>query len=115
MLRNLASSLSDPSGTGTVLRVLLVVVQDVTGDEAVPSSLPFTRVGTIGSGQYGPLHANPYPYTASPGQPKACGAGNEQYSAAGAQIGNPQGKLSDTTEPTSTSTTTTSASPASAG
>jgi hypothetical protein len=107
MLRNLSSSLSDPSGTGTVLRVLLVVVQDVKGDEAVPSSVPFTQVGTIGSGQYGPLHSNPYPYTDSPGQPRACAAGNEQYSPASAQIGNPKGKVSGKTEQTATSTTTT--------
>jgi ABC-type transporter Mla subunit MlaD len=115
MLRNLSSSLSDPSGTGTVLRVLLVVVQDVKGDEAVPSSRPFTQVGTIGSGQYGPLHSNPYPYTASPGQPRACAAGNEQYSAASAQIGDPKGKLSDKTESTATSTTASTTTTPSAG
>ena len=109
MLRNLASSLSDPSGTGTALRVLLVVVEDVAGDEAVPSSAPFTQVSTLGSGQYGPLHSNPYPYTDSPGQPRECAAGNEQYSAASAEIGNPRGKLSGKTQATATTTTATTA------
>ena len=34
------------------------------------------------------LHYNPYPYTASPGQPKICEAGNERYAAGRTVIGN---------------------------
>ena len=35
------------------------------------------------------LHANPYPYTASPGQPHVCAAGNEKYIPNQVEIGNP--------------------------
>ena len=34
------------------------------------------------------LHSNPYPNTASPGQPKECEAGNEHYEAGKTRIGN---------------------------
>jgi virulence factor Mce-like protein len=37
------------------------------------------------------LHANPYPNTASPGQPKECEAGREQYVPGQVAIGNPPG------------------------
>ena len=35
------------------------------------------------------LHANPYPYTASPGQPHVCAAGNEKYIQNQVEVGNP--------------------------
>ncbi len=35
------------------------------------------------------LHANPYPYTAAPGQPRECAAGNEKYIPNRMVIGNP--------------------------
>ncbi len=42
-LRNLASSLSDNIGTGTVLRFVLVAIDnDIAGGEAAPSSTPYT-------------------------------------------------------------------------
>ncbi|MEA2123339.1 MAG: hypothetical protein QOI80_121, partial [Solirubrobacteraceae bacterium] len=34
------------------------------------------------------VHINPYPYTASPGQPKECEAGNETYEVGKTVIGN---------------------------
>ncbi len=34
------------------------------------------------------LHANPYPWTAAPGQPRVCAAGNEGYTAGQQVIGN---------------------------
>ena len=34
------------------------------------------------------LHVNPYPYTAGPGQPKLCEAGNETYIAGQPEVGN---------------------------
>ena len=37
------------------------------------------------------LHSNPYPNTASPGQPRECEAGNEPYITGRAVIGNPPG------------------------
>ncbi|MCL2418590.1 MAG: MlaD family protein [Conexibacteraceae bacterium] len=100
-LRNLASSLSDSTGTGTVLRFVLVAIDnDVAGGEGAPSATPFTSVSTAGGRQHGPLHFNPYPNTAAPGQPRECAAGNEHYSPTQAMIGNPPGNLGTGTEKT---------------
>ena len=52
-------------------------------DEGGPSSGPAN-----GPTQDNHVHANPYPYTASPGQPKECEAGNEDYVAGKTVIGN---------------------------
>ena len=42
----------------------------------------------------GPLHVNPYPNTASPGQTRECSAGNEPYPNK-AVLGNPAGQRRD--------------------
>jgi hypothetical protein len=44
------------------------------------------------------LHANPYPNTASPGQPSECEAGNEPYIAGRTIIGNAPGTQQAVTE-----------------
>ncbi|HTW13239.1 MAG TPA: MlaD family protein [Solirubrobacteraceae bacterium] len=110
-LRNVASSLSDNAGTGTVLRVLLVFIDnDVAGGEAAPSALPYTSYGSEGSGgpsgtegDHGLLHFDPYPNTASPGEVQECSAGNEPYSSSQAVIGNPSTKVGTGTEKTTVS------------
>jgi ABC-type transporter Mla subunit MlaD len=99
-LRNIASLLSEKVGTGTALRFDLVVIDDVLGGEAVPSSRPYTTPNTDPNNEHGPLHVNPYPNTASPGQMPECAAGNEPYSGAQAVIGNPPGNLGTHTEKT---------------
>jgi ABC-type transporter Mla subunit MlaD len=96
-LRNIQSLLSEHVKQGGLLRFVQVAIQDVPGVESEPSSKPYT--GPAG-GTYGPVHANPYPYTDSPGQPAECAAGNEPYSAKAALIGNPPGKLQLSTETT---------------
>jgi phospholipid/cholesterol/gamma-HCH transport system substrate-binding protein len=103
-LRNTGSLLSEPFGNGTALRFNVVVIDDVLGGEAVPSSRPYTTAvpGSSASGnngESGPLHVNPYPNTASPGQTHECAAGNEPYGA-GSVIGNPPGNLGTRTEKT---------------
>ena len=87
LLHNVSSSLADNVGNGTVLRFVLVVADDVTGDEAVPAQKPFTNTTTAGGRNHGPLHSDAYPDTMSPGQPAICSAGNETYSASAAAIG----------------------------
>jgi ABC-type transporter Mla subunit MlaD len=99
-LRNIASTLSDPVASGTTLRFVIVAIDDVLGGEAVPSQRVFTAPTTDLTAQHGPLHANPYPNTASPGQPAECAAGNEPYSPSQAVIGNPPGSLGLSTEQT---------------
>jgi ABC-type transporter Mla subunit MlaD len=103
-LRNLASSLSDNTGTGTVLRFVLVAIDnDIPGGEAAPSSTPFTSTSTAGGTKHGPLHFNAYPNTDSPGQSAECAAGNEPYSPDQALIGNPSKNVGTATEKTTRS------------
>ncbi len=103
LLRNLASTLSDNVGSGTVLRSSLVVIDDVEGGEAVPSQAPYLTASSNSAAAHGPLHVNPYPNTDSPGQTAECAAGNERYSGANALIGNPPGNVGLRTESTSRS------------
>jgi ABC-type transporter Mla subunit MlaD len=102
-LRNLQSTVGEDVITGNALRFSPVAIDDVLGGESVPSQAPYL-VPNTSPAQHGPLHANPYPYTASPGQPKECAAGNEPYSGAHAVIGNPPGNLGTHTETTKRST-----------
>ncbi len=103
-LRNTQSMLADPLATGTRLRFIPVAIDDVLGEESVPSRRPYTKPNTDVTAQHGPVHVNPYPYTASPGQPHECAAGNESYSGKAASIGNPTGGLPSTTEVTTKGT-----------
>ena len=98
-LRNIASLLSESTSSGTSLRFSLVAINDVLGGEAVPSSHPYSTPSSAGA-QQGPLHVNPYPNTAAPGQTNECEAGNEPYSATAAAIGNVPGNQGLKTETT---------------
>jgi ABC-type transporter Mla subunit MlaD len=110
-LRNIASSLSDNIGTGTVLRTLLVFIDnDVAGGEGAPSSVRYTSYGAEGSvgtsGQendHGLLHLDLNPNTASPGETDECTAGNEPFNANTAVIGNPASNVGKSTETTTVS------------
>ncbi len=100
-LRNLASSLSDNIGTGTVLRFVLVAIDnDIAGGEAAPSSTPYTSTSLAGGNKHGPLHFDPYPNTDSPGEVAECSAGKEPYSPSQAVIGNPTKNVGAATEKT---------------
>jgi ABC-type transporter Mla subunit MlaD len=99
-LRNTASMLSDPLSTGTRLRFIPVTIDQFTGSEASPSRKPWLKPTTNTNAEHGPLHVNPYPYTASPGQPHQCTAGNEPYSRKQASIGNPTVDVGANTEVT---------------
>lgn len=103
-LRNLSSSLSDSIGSGTVLRFVLVAIDnDIAGGEAAPSSTPYTSTSTAGGNKHGPLHFDPYPNTASPGEPVECSAGKEPFSPNAAVIGNPTKNVGTATEKTTRS------------
>jgi ABC-type transporter Mla subunit MlaD len=101
-LRNTANILDEPFGSnGTALTFALVTIDDVQGGEAVPSSKPNLHPVATATQESGPLHVNPYPNTASPGQtPHECAAGNEPYSPNSYLIGNPPGNLGTHTEKT---------------
>lgn len=96
-LRNTANLLSEHVSQGSLLRFVQIAITDAPGYESSPSSRPSTGAAGIASG---PLHVDPYPYTASPGQPVACAAGNEPYSASHAALGDPSGHLSAKTDVT---------------
>jgi ABC-type transporter Mla subunit MlaD len=102
LLRNAGSALSDSTSSGTSLRFSLVAIDDVPGGEGNPSNRPYTTPNTNSILERGPLHVNPYPNTASPGQPAECEAGNERYSGAAPDIGNVPGNQGLKTETTTT-------------
>jgi phospholipid/cholesterol/gamma-HCH transport system substrate-binding protein len=61
-----------------------------------PASAPANGGGVPDTANH--LHYNPYPNTASPGQPKECEAGNEPYKAGQTLIGNVPGNQGTETE-----------------
>ena len=71
--RNVASLLSEGDGNGTWQRFIIIATPQGPNNEGGPSSAPGQRARR----QDNHLHINPYPNTASPGQPKECEAGNE--------------------------------------
>ncbi|MCX6388673.1 MAG: MlaD family protein [Solirubrobacterales bacterium] len=105
LLRNVASSTSDgftftsggDSGGGTLQRALPIVPANGSNPWSAwafnseggasgnaisgPEGTKTYAAGPTGDGSFGTnfLHSNSYPYTASPGQPKACQAGNESF------------------------------------
>ena len=99
-LRNAESLLSEHVSQGSLLRFVQIAIDDVPGYESEPSSKPFT--GTSTGTASGPLHVDPYPNTASPGQTRECSAGNEPYPQK-AVIGNPAGNVGIRTEKTTRS------------
>jgi phospholipid/cholesterol/gamma-HCH transport system substrate-binding protein len=93
--RNVASHLSEGDRNGTWQRFIIVPTPQGPNNEGGPSSGP-----ADGPTEANHLHANPYPNTASPGQPKECEAGNEKYLRGQTVIGNVPGTQSATTERT---------------
>jgi ABC-type transporter Mla subunit MlaD len=97
-LRNTQSLLSEHNSEGSFLRFVQIAIDNFPGSEGSPSRRPYT--GPVGNA-HGPIHVNPYPNTASPGQTPECAAGNETFNPNRAMIGNPPGNLGLRTEKTS--------------
>jgi virulence factor Mce-like protein len=93
--RNTASLLSEGDTNGTWQRFIVVLAPSGPNNEGGPSSAPAN-----GPDQTNHLHFNPYPNTASPGQPRECEAGQEPYLTGRTVIGNVPGTQSATTEKT---------------
>jgi virulence factor Mce-like protein len=93
--RNVSSHLSEGDRNGTWQRFIIVPTPQGPNNEGSPSSGP-----ADGPTEANHLHANNYPNTASPGQPKECEAGNEPYTRGKTVIGNVPGTQSATTERT---------------
>lgn len=104
LIRNIASSVSESDVVGTMLRAATVINPQVPGSEvgpsATPSNGPASAIDTTTNVGSSFLHSNPYPNTASPGQPRECESGNERYADGRQEIGNlpgDQGTLVDKT------------------
>lgn len=91
--RNVASHLSVGDASGTWQRFIIVAAPLGPNSEGFPSSAPAN-----GPREDNYLHANPYPHTAAPGQPRECEAGNEPYARRRAVIGNVPGRQRARTE-----------------
>jgi ABC-type transporter Mla subunit MlaD len=95
--RNLASLDAENIGIGTLARAGFILAPTGTNNEGYPASAPANGPSeehlTAGSSTVidknnNHLHANMYPNTAGPGQPKLCEAGNESYVPGQLAIGN---------------------------
>ena len=86
--RNVSSLLSEGDVHGTWQRFIIIATPQGPNNEGLASSAP-ANGGTPTRDNY--LHSNPYPNTASPGQPKECEAGNEPFLAGRKVIGNVPG------------------------
>jgi ABC-type transporter Mla subunit MlaD len=93
--RNAASLLSEGDSNGTWQRFIVVVAPPGPNNEGGPASAPAN-----GPTQENHFHSNPYPNTASPGQPRECEAGREPYAIGRTTIGNTPGTQPDSTETT---------------
>jgi virulence factor Mce-like protein len=85
---NLASASGEGNGLGNWFNAISFEPPEGPNSEATPSSAPANGPGTTGPARLNHLHYNPYPNTASPGQPEECEAGNERYEAGVTRIGN---------------------------
>jgi hypothetical protein len=91
--RNIASLLSEGDRNGTWQRFIIVTTPQGPNNEGGPSSGPAN-----GPLEANHLHTNPYPNTASPGQPRECEAGNEPYLSGQNVVGNSAGTQQALTE-----------------
>jgi ABC-type transporter Mla subunit MlaD len=97
--RNVSSLLSEGDQNGTSQRFIIIAAPSGPDNEGGPASQPAHGPG---SGNY--LHSNPYPNTASPGEPDECEAANEPYPQNKVVIGNPPGNQGTTHDTTAIST-----------
>jgi ABC-type transporter Mla subunit MlaD len=91
LLRNAAEVSSTGNSTGKWVRAISVLPPVGANAEGGPASAPANGGAAspgypVNPGNY--LHSNPYPWTASPGQPRICAAGNEGYTEGAQVIGN---------------------------
>jgi hypothetical protein len=91
--RNVSSLLSEGDKNGTWQRFIIIATPQGPNNEGGPASAP-ANGPTVDNH----LHTNPYPNTASSGQPKECEAGNEPYARGRTVIGNVAGRQQATTE-----------------
>ncbi len=80
--RNLSNASGEDNGLGGWINATTFQPPEGTNTEGAPASAPANGGEPKGANKgvaLNHLHSNPYPNTASPGQPKECEAGNERY------------------------------------
>ena len=81
LVRNVTETMSMGNSDGRWVRAISIFPPIGPNAESMPASAPANGGGIdITAQRANFLHSNPYPWTASPGQPRACAAGNELYS-----------------------------------
>jgi virulence factor Mce-like protein len=93
--RNVSSLLSEGDRNGTWQRFIIVATPQGPNNEGGQAAAPAN-----GPSVDNHLHTNPYPNTASPGQPKECEAANEPYIKGKTILGNVPGTQASSTENT---------------
>jgi phospholipid/cholesterol/gamma-HCH transport system substrate-binding protein len=89
--RNLANASSETDSLGGWLNAIAFEPPEGANNEGGQASAPANGGEPAGANLGIPLnhlHSNPYPNTASPGQPEECEAGNEHYETGVTRIGN---------------------------
>ncbi len=94
--RNLKSTFSEGNGASNWVRAISFQTPEGPNAEGGPASAPANGGGPNPTQNH--LHTNPYPNTASPGQPEECEAGNEPYLKGKTVIGNVPGNQGTVTE-----------------
>ncbi len=89
---NVASAASEGNGLGNWVNAISFEAPEGPNSEGTQASAPAN-----GPDEENHLHYNPYPNTASPGQPEECEAGNEHYRIGQTVIGNPPGNQGTST------------------
>jgi virulence factor Mce-like protein len=89
LFKNAASTSAFGNGSGNFQRFNLLQAPFGPNNEGSPSTHAANGGGPNPTANF--LHVNPYPNTASPGQPRECEAGNEPYIAGKQVIGNVPG------------------------
>jgi ABC-type transporter Mla subunit MlaD len=86
VFRNVAGAAGTGNKYGNWFNVIAFQPPIGPNSEGGPASAPASGGGPESNLNH--LHSNPYPNTASPGQPKECEAGNEKYETGKTRIGN---------------------------
>jgi ABC-type transporter Mla subunit MlaD len=97
--RNLSFLLSEGDSHGTWVRFVPIITPIGPNSESGPSSAPANGGGPDPANALkNYLHANFYPNTAAPGQPRECEAGNEPFAVRKQVIGNTPGSQGTVTD-----------------
>jgi hypothetical protein len=96
--RNVSNLLSVGDSNGTSQRFIIIATPQGPNAEGGPASAPAN--GGVPGKQDNYLHTDPYPNTASPGQPRECESGKENFIVGKQVLGNVPGNQGATTEET---------------